>query len=148
MISPPFHPMGCLRQMVLISFILGFLTVLNGPAKAETVDYSADKVFMDAKINTASLRGKFVKLSDVFALVESQTNLNFFYVADRIPLRGEMNFEGAGVMSLADLLSMVSSLANVVFQRRDQTIIVRRAMPKSDKTSFARPQFGCSSAWV
>jgi hypothetical protein len=141
MMSLPFHSIGFLRRMGLTAFIFGLLTVLSGAAKAETVDYLADKVLADAKINTASLHGKSVKLSDVFPLVESQTDFRFFYVADRIPLKGEMTFEGATVMSLAALFSRISLIANVVFERYDQTIIVRRAVPKSTSSAYPQPGY-------
>ena len=129
--------MGRLGRVTLA--VLGFVFFLSSGIQAETVDYSTDKVLLETEVNTASLHGKPVKLADVFALVESQTKLKFFYVADRIPVEGTLTLEDSGTMSLAQLFSTLSSMANVVFHRQNQTIIVRRPISKNEQTSSAHP---------
>lgn len=115
--------------LAVVVLWIGFLP--TDVLRAERVDYSADELLTTTRVNLASLGTKPVAMAEVFALVETQTKLKFFYVANRIPIDGQMVFESASSISLAELFSNITLLANVVFQRHDLKVIVRAPLPNS-----------------
>jgi hypothetical protein len=123
----PAHFTACLRRGVTAA--LGFLVLSSAGLRAESVDYSTDRVLVETRVDTTPLDGKSVTLAEVFALVESQTNLRFLYVPERVPADGRFTLGTTGVMSLTKLLSTLSFMAKVVFERDNRLVIVRSPIP-------------------
>ncbi len=136
-----FHlsPSAARLGRMFLAAVIGFLASAGG-LRAETVDYSTDKVLVETKVDTTPLRGKSVTLAEVFAYVENKTNLKFLYFSERIPVEGRITLEFSGVMPLSELFSTLSSIAKVVFIRNNQTIIVRSPIPNSETTGYISPQ--------
>ncbi|EIP98956.1 hypothetical protein OpiT1DRAFT_03456 [Opitutaceae bacterium TAV1] len=128
--------------LVPVALWLFFLPGFPGGGKlqAESVNYAADEILARTHVDISSLRGRPVTLEELFALTETQTRFRFVYVANRIPVDGQLAFESGGVMTLARLFSNISSLANVVFQRRNQKIIVRGPLPDPGPAGHQPPQ--------
>ncbi len=99
-----------------IAATLGFLALSAAVLRAETVNYSTDRLLVETRVDMTPLYGKSVTLAEVFTFVENQTNLNFLYVSERIPIHGRIILQLTGVKSLTELFSTLSSAAPIVFE--------------------------------
>ncbi|EIP98797.1 hypothetical protein OpiT1DRAFT_03266 [Opitutaceae bacterium TAV1] len=96
-------------------------------------DYFSDPVLARTRVNIASTQARPTSLGDILALIEKQTGLELIYLDKRIPLDDRILVESASNISLAQLLSSLTTLTGAVFARHEQKMIVRLPMRAEDE---------------
>lgn len=117
------HPSGFRITSVLLA--LFFVCTAITAYASEEPDYFADPVLARTRVNIAPTQTRPTSLADILALIEKQTGLELIYLDRRIPLADRIIVESAPNVSLAHLLSSITTLTGTVFARHDQKIVVR-----------------------
>lgn len=127
----------------------GFLLIaslgLSG-LRADVIDYFADATLARTTIDIDVLKKQPATLPQIFALVEQQTRLKFTYLDNQLPTDRPVALEARGAVTLARLFTDLSTMLEVVFQRRGQRVVVRPRWQEDRVTDRPASAFSASAS--
>ncbi|OAM91085.1 hypothetical protein AW736_05245 [Termitidicoccus mucosus] len=105
---------------------------------AQEPDYFSDPILARTRVNIASTQVSPTALGDILALIEKQTGIELIYLDKRIPLTDRILVESDANVSLAHLLSSITTLTGVTFARHDRKMVVRIPMKAEAKIRITK----------